>query len=216
MLNMEFSERVVVDTSSADWIPSPASGVWRKPLAREQAEQGHATSVVRYDAGASFSQHDHPLGEEILVLSGVFSDETRDYPAGTYFRNPKGFVHSPFSRDGCTLFVKLHQMSPEDRSHICLATDDVHWENGPGGTLFNILHKFKGETVYLVKWSPGVTVPSHTHPAGEETFIISGELIDEDGRYPAGTCIRNPPGSSHSPRAEVETVAWIKAGHLGH
>ena len=109
MLNMDFSKRVVVNTADEEWVASPRAGVWRKPLAREEAEQGHATSIVRYDAGASFSVHDHPLGEEILVLDGVFSDETGDYPAGTYLRNPEGFRHAPFSKEGCVILVKLHQ-----------------------------------------------------------------------------------------------------------
>ena len=67
MLNMDFTERVVINTHDKNWVASPLAGVWRKPLAREEAERGHATSIVRYDPGASFSAHDHPLGEEILV-----------------------------------------------------------------------------------------------------------------------------------------------------
>ena len=108
-LHMDFSQRVVINTEKQPWLKSPKQGVWRKPLAREEAEQGHATSIVKYDAGASFSEHNHPLGEEIFVLDGVFSDHTGDYPAGTYFRNPKGFIHAPYSTTGCVLLVKLHQ-----------------------------------------------------------------------------------------------------------
>ena len=92
MLNIDFKEKVVIETAEQEWIASPMPGVWRKPLAREDRERGHATSIVRYEAGAKFSAHDHPLGEEILVLEGVFSDATGDYPAGTYFRNPAGFL----------------------------------------------------------------------------------------------------------------------------
>ena len=84
MLNMDFSQKVVIQTGEKEWIPSPAGGVLRKPLAREEAERGHATSIVRYEPGASFNRHEHPLGEEILVLEGVFSDETGDYGKGTY------------------------------------------------------------------------------------------------------------------------------------
>ena len=105
MLNMDLSERVVIDTRQQTWVASPMPGVWRKPLAREDAERGHATSVVRYDPGSRFSAHDHPGGEEILVLSGTFSDHTGDYRAGTYFRNPVGFRHAPFSDEGCELLV---------------------------------------------------------------------------------------------------------------
>jgi len=91
MLNMDFTQRVVIDMHARDWQPSPMAGVARKPLAREAAEQGHATSIVLYEPGAQFNEHPHPLGEEILVLDGIFSDQTGDYPAGTYFRNPAPF-----------------------------------------------------------------------------------------------------------------------------
>lgn len=85
MLNMDFSRRVVINTAQQVWQASPKAGVWRKPLARENQESGHATSVVKYDAGARFNSHPHPLGEEILVLSGVFSDHSGNYGPGTYF-----------------------------------------------------------------------------------------------------------------------------------
>lgn len=114
MLHMNFAERVVIETASQPWQASPMSGVWRKPLARAQAEAGHATSIVRYDAGSRFRAHTHPRGEEILVLEGVFSDEDGDYPAGSYLRNPAGSQHSPFSVGGCTLLVKLHQFQDGD------------------------------------------------------------------------------------------------------
>ena len=71
MLNMDFGKRVMVRTGEQEWAPSPATGVVRKPLAREEAERGHATSVVRYEPGASFNRHEHPLGEEIAWLHAV-------------------------------------------------------------------------------------------------------------------------------------------------
>jgi anti-sigma factor ChrR (cupin superfamily) len=41
------------------------------------------------------------------VLEGVFSDETRDFGPGSYLRNPVGTAHTPFTRDGCTILIKL-------------------------------------------------------------------------------------------------------------
>jgi len=122
MLNMDFARRVVIRADEQKWIASPSGGVDRKPLARKEAECGHATSIVRYKPGASFSRHEHPLGEEILVLKGVFSDETGDYPAGTYLRNPPGTGHTPFSEPGCTLLVKLHQFDKRDRTPVRIDT----------------------------------------------------------------------------------------------
>ncbi|CAI2331932.1 hypothetical protein IFVP69_C2160112 [Vibrio parahaemolyticus] len=95
MLNMDFSQRVVIETGSQNWVASPSQGVWRKPLEREAKESGHVTSVVKYEAGSRFSPHLHPYGEEIFVLDGVFSDENGDYPAGSYLRHPPGSQHAP-------------------------------------------------------------------------------------------------------------------------
>ena len=97
MLNMDFTKRVVIDTDTQDWAASPAPGVLRKPLAREGKESGHATSIVSYAPGSSFSRHEHPRGEEIFVLDGIFSDENGNNAKGTYIRNPPGSSHSQFS-----------------------------------------------------------------------------------------------------------------------
>jgi len=214
MLNMNFEQRVVINTQEQSWLASPAAGVWRRPLAREEAERGHATSIVRYEAGASFSAHDHPLGEEILVLEGTFSDETGDYPAGSYFRNPEGFRHAPYSKEGCVLLVKLHQFQAGDDQHININTRMQPWHQGIGGLEVMPLHSFKGESTALVHWPAGEKFQPHVHAGGEEIFVIEGEFIDEHGRYPAGTWIRSPHMSTHDPYVEVDTVILVKVGHL--
>ena len=214
MLNMDFGERVVIETASVDWVPSPMLGVMRKPLAREDAERGHATSIVRYEPGASFRAHDHPLGEEILVLEGTFSDETGDYPAGTYFRNPEGFRHAPFSREGCVLLVKLHQFQEDDGAHVVIDTFNAPFQPGAGNLQVLPLHQHGSEQVALVRWPAGERFQDHSHFGGEEIYVISGEFLDEDGRYPAGTWIRSPHLSRHFPYVEQETLIWVKVGHL--
>ena len=214
MLNMDFSERVVVDTNNMNWQPSPAAGVERKPLAREEAERGHATSVVRYLPDSSFKRHEHPLGEEILVLDGVFSDETGDYGKGTYFRNPPGTGHAPHSKDGCTLFVKLHQFQPDDLEQYEIDTNSTEWKPGIGGLQVMPLHEFGTEHVALVKWPAGEQFQQHRHQGGEEIFVLTGALKDEHGVYPAGTWIRSPHMSEHNPYVEEETIIWVKTGHL--
>lgn len=214
MINMDFTQRVAIDTHKQDWQASPSAGVWRKPLAREDAERGHATSIVRYDPGASFSAHDHPLGEEILVLQGTFSDDTGDYPAGTYFRNPEGFRHAPFSEQGCVILVKLHQFQHDDREHVVINTKQTPWLPGQGKLTVMPLHSHKAEQVALVKWPAGERFLPHTHFGGEEIYVISGEFIDEHGRYRAGSWLRSPHLSQHHPYVEQETVIWVKVGHL--
>ena len=214
MLNMNFEKRVVINTHQQAWIESHKAGVWRKPLAREEAERGHATSLVKFSAGARFSEHDHPLGEEILVLSGIFSDHTGDYHAGSYFRNPEGFCHAPYSTDGCVLLVKLHQFQTGDTEQVIVDTMLQAWQPGIGALEVMPLHSYLGESAALVKWPAGEKFQAHKHFGGEEIFVIKGEFIDEHGRYPQGTWIRSPHLSEHSPYVEQETIILVKVGHL--
>jgi|TARA_B110001469_G_scaffold88101_1_gene83579 anti-sigma factor ChrR (cupin superfamily) len=214
MKNMNFSEKVAINANNEVWQPSPLKGVWRKPLAREDAERGHATSIVKYDPGATFSPHDHPLGEEILVLSGTFSDETGDYHAGSYFRNPEGFRHAPFSVDGCVILVKLHQFKPGDTERLNIDTNRARWLPGNGGLQVMPLHSFETESTALVRWPAGEKFTPHQHWGGEEIYVIKGEFIDEHGRYPEGSWIRSPHLSQHHPYVEQETIIFVKTGHL--
>lgn len=211
---MNFTEKVFINTQLQTWLASPHKGVWRKPLAREDAERGHATSIVKFEPGATFNEHDHPLGEEILVLSGTFSDHSGDYHAGTYFRNPEGFKHAPFSKEGCILLVKLHQFQDGDNKHLVIETKKESWSQGKGNLLVMPLHNFKGESTALVKWPAGERFQPHQHFGGEEIYVISGEFIDEHGRYPEGSWLRNPHLSSHHPFVEQETLILVKIGHL--
>lgn len=214
MLNMDLSERVVIDTNLMDWQGSRADGVLRKPLEQEKVESGRATSIVEFLPGASFPEHTHHQGEEILVLEGVFSDETGDYPAGTYFRNPPGSKHSPASQQGCKLFVKLEHFKEGDSQAVRLATQNAIMQPGIGNLQVLGLHDFEGEHTALVKWPAGEKFQPHRHWGGEEIYVISGEFIDEFGRYPAGTWLRNPHLSEHYPYVEEDTLILVKVGHL--
>ena len=142
-INFDFSQKVVIDTNAMEWVGSPCDGVRRKPLSREFAESGQTTSVVSFAPGSSFNPHTHPLGEEIIVLDGVFSDENGDYAAGSYLRNPPGSRHQPFTREGCLLFVKLDQFDPADGRQTVIDTRSAAWLPGQGGLEVMPLHEFE-------------------------------------------------------------------------
>lgn len=214
MLNMDFTQRVVININEQPWQKSPAPGVWRKPLAREDKESGHATSIVRYEAGSKFAPHPHPNGEEILVLEGVFSDETGDYPAGSYLRNPPGSTHAPFSKEGCVILVKLEQFSPGDSQEVKLDSSTAAWLPGQGNLQVMPLHDFQGEHTALVKWPAGERFQPHKHFGGEEILVLKGTFKDEFGEYPALSWLRSPHMSQHFPYTDEETVIWVKVGHL--
>jgi anti-sigma factor ChrR (cupin superfamily) len=211
---MNLDQQVIINTNNLPWQASPKAGVWRKPLAREEVENGHVTSIVRYDAGSHFSSHPHIKGEEIYVIEGTFSDESGDYPTGSYIRNPDGFSHKPFSVEGCLILVKLHQFQQGDNEQVIIDTKNTPWLPGYGNLKVMPLHSYKGESTALVFWPTGEKFIPHTHPGGEEIFVISGEFIDEHGRNPQGSWIRSPHMSQHHPYVEQDTLILVKTGHL--
>lgn len=214
-LNADFSQRALVRPDHSPWVASPMPGVERRMLDRIGEELARATSIVRYAAGSHFSAHQHPGGEEFLVLEGVFSDERGDYPAGTYVRNPIGSQHAPFSRDGCTIFVKLMQFDPADDQHVVIDSNRAEWRQGlvPGLQVLP-LHQHGTEHVALVRWAPGTYFNAHRHWGGEEIFVLEGTFQDEFGDYPAGSWLRSPHLSQHTPFSEQGCLIWVKTGHL--
>ncbi len=218
LINADFDQRVVIPPAGeGDWLASPCPGVWRHCLDRTGGEVARATSIVRYAPGAGFSAHAHGGGEELFVLDGVFSDEHGDYPAGTYVRNPPGSRHAPFSKDGCTIFVKVWQFSPGDERQLRIDTRATPWRQGlVSGLSVMPLHEFDGINSALVRWAPHTRFNPHTHPGGEEIFVLDGVFRDEQGEYPAGTWLRNPRWSKHTPFTGAEgALIYVKVGHLG-
>jgi anti-sigma factor ChrR (cupin superfamily) len=216
-IHADLSERVVADTYAMEWEPSPSGTVFRKPLYREGGEFGPVVSIVRYVPGGHFRAHAHPAGEEILVLDGVFSDETGDYPAGSYLLNPPGSRHSPGSREGCTLFVRLSQYSGEARERVAIATRVQAWRQGlvPGLSVMPLYSSSHyPESMALVHWQPGTHFQRHAHPGGEEILVLDGVFEDEHGRYPAGHWIRAPHMSVHQPFSQEGCLIYVRVGGL--
>lgn len=214
-VNADFNQRVVVRPGDVDWVSSPTAGVERQMLDRIGGEVARATSLVRYARGSDFPEHTHGGGEEFLVLEGVFSDEHGDYPAGTYVRNPIGSRHSPHSRDGCTIFVKLHQFEAGDTTQKVVHPSSERFLPGlvDGLSVFP-LHDFEGEHTALVRWRPGTRFNRHRHWGGEEILVLEGTFEDEHGQYPAGSWLRSPDGSEHEPFSNEGCLIFVKTGHL--
>src|SRR5262249_21718407 len=62
----------------------------------------------------------------------------------------------------------------------------------------------------IVRYAPHSRFPSHTHGGGEEFLVLDGVFQDERGDYPAGTYVRNPPTSSHTPGSEPGFTIFVK------
>lgn len=216
-LRADFSQREVVLPDDYLWVDSPSAGVERMMLDRIGDEVARATSLVRYAPLSQFPPHTHNGGEEFFVLAGEFADEHQRFPAGTYVRNPVGTSHSPaVGPDGATILVKLHQFDPEDQKPVVLQTRTATWQPGlVNGLSVLSLHQYRHEQVALVRWQPNTQFNRHHHWGGEEVFVLEGCFYDEHGRYPAGSWIRSPAGSEHTPFTESEgALIYVKVGHL--
>jgi anti-sigma factor ChrR (cupin superfamily) len=62
----------------------------------------------------------------------------------------------------------------------------------------------------VVRYAPGSAFDAHEHALGEEFFVLEGVFSDEHGDYPAGTYVRNPPGSRHAPSSENGCTIFVK------
>ncbi|WP_448106522.1 cupin domain-containing protein [Pseudomonas azerbaijanoccidentalis] len=207
-INADFSRRAVVCPEDYRWLPSPRAGVERVLLDRIGAEQGRATSLVRYAPGSRFPCHRHPGGEEILVLDGVFSDGTRDFPAGSYIRNPPGSMHQPWSVHGALLFVKLGQMTSAEVETLHINTRDAVGQVQP-----RCLFESEHERVELIRSEPLQRIERLT--GGAEVLVLEGQVLDDATRYPAGTWLRWPVDGAPVLYAGLTgAVVYLKTGHL--
>ena len=215
-IRADFAEPVAVAYDEALWTPSPMPGVERLMLDRIGGEVARATSLVRYAAGSRFSAHSHELGEEYFVLDGTFSDETGDFPAGTYVRNPPGSGHAPHTDDGCTIFVKLRQFQPDDdEQKVIDTTMPTGWQpTATPGIEALPLHRFAGETVRLERWQAGVHSGEPCPPGGCEMLIVDGSLEDGERRYGARSWLRWPGGAACALGTAEGATVLVKEGHL--
>jgi anti-sigma factor ChrR (cupin superfamily) len=105
-------------------------------------------------------------------------------------------------------------MNSEFSQRVVIATNELPWIPSPqAGVERHPLDRIGGEVARatsLVRYAPGSLFPAHAHPFGEEFLVLDGTFSDEHGDYAAGTYVRNPPGSQHSPRTLPGCVILVK------
>jgi ChrR Cupin-like domain len=215
-LNADFTKRAVVHAATLDWKASPMPGVERRMLERIGDEVARATSIVRYAPGSHFSPHVHGGGEEFLVLEGVFQDEQGDYPAGCYVRNPPQSRHTPGSRLGCVMLVKLRQFDLGDRTRVIVDTNEKPLLDvrGRNGVKTMPLFRDAREDVRLEQWAPGAAIELDPD-GGLEVLVLAGGFSEGGASYRAQSWLRLPIGAHFGARASTEGCrVWIKEGHL--
>ena len=72
-INRDFKKRACINFEKEVWHKSPADGVERLYLERDDAgETAIATTVVKFAPGSKFDQHTHDGGEEFRFRRSIF------------------------------------------------------------------------------------------------------------------------------------------------
>ena len=84
-----------------------------------------------------------------------------------------------------------------------IKTDAVPWiETSPGNKMKVIYHDpASGLLTILAKLEPGAGIPAHMHEDLEQTFVLEGSLVDDEGECTAGNFVIRAKGSRHAPTA---------------
>lgn len=95
-----------------------------------------------------------------------------------------------------------------------LHTPDLEWQDSPmKGVRRRVLDRVGNEVARatsVVSYAPKSHFSSHVHTGGEEFIVLEGVFQDEHGDFPAGSYIRNPPESSHTPRSDEGCMIFVK------
>ncbi len=97
---------------------------------------------------------------------------------------------------------------------VMVHSDQIDWLASPmAGVDRRMLDRVGDEVARattIVRYAAGSKFSAHTHTGGEEFIVLDGVFQDEHGDFPAGSYIRNPPTSSHTPGSDEGCVIFVK------
>lgn len=106
------------------------------------------------------------------------------------------------------------ELNADFTQRVVVRSDKVDWLASPmPGVDRRMLDRIGGEVARattIVRYAPGSQFSAHTHTGGEEFIVLEGVFQDEHGDYPAGTYVRNPPTSAHTPGSAPGCVIFVK------
>jgi quercetin dioxygenase-like cupin family protein len=87
--------------------------------------------------------------------------------------------------------------------------DQAQWRRVRDGVTLAPLRMSEGAGTFLMRYEPGSRSPTHTHPGGEEIYVISGSGRLDDLSFVAGDFIFTPPGEGHTLHADTEVLIHV-------
>jgi len=106
------------------------------------------------------------------------------------------------------------QLNADFGKRVLVHSGDLPWTPSPmAGVDRRPLDRIGEEVARatsIVRYAPGSRFSAHTHHGGEEFIVLDGVFQDEHGDFPAGSYVRNPVGTSHSPRSDSGCTIFVK------
>ena len=106
------------------------------------------------------------------------------------------------------------ELNADFTKRVVVHADALPWQDSPmAGVSRRMLDRIGEEVARattIVRYAPGSHFSSHVHTGGEEFVVLDGVFQDEHGDFPAGSYIRNPPESQHTPGSAPGCIILVK------
>ena len=106
------------------------------------------------------------------------------------------------------------ELNANFKKRVAVHAAKIPWQKSPmPGVERRMLDRMGSEVARatsIVRYAPGSRFSPHIHTGGEEFLVLDGVFQDEHGDFPAGSYIRNPPETSHTPGSEPGCTIFVK------
>lgn len=100
------------------------------------------------------------------------------------------------------------RLNADFNERVVITPNDYQWVDSPmPGVERMMLDRIGDENARatsIVRYAPNSEFSMHTHTGGEEFLVLEGVFSDEHQDYPQGYYVRNPIGTSHTPKIGPE------------
>jgi len=96
------------------------------------------------------------------------------------------------------------QENLDERASRFVTVDDLPWKptQVPGVDMKILMQdKETGLLTALFRWEPGARLPLHEHVEVEQTYVLQGAIVDEEGEVAEGNYVWRPRGNQHEATA---------------
>lgn len=106
------------------------------------------------------------------------------------------------------------ELNSDFSQRVAVHGADLPWQSSPlpgvDRRMFDRIGDEVARATSIVRYAPGSAFSPHVHTGGEEFLVLDGVFQDEHGDFPAGTYVRNPPESRHTPASAQGCTIFVK------